>query len=759
MKDRLPASCSSSSRARSFEGKNADPAWSGRLSRAGGAIPALFFVAVASLALVVPEVVFPAYTRAFIDHFLVQGLSDWVRPLILAMIGTGLVVAILTWLQQNARVRLQIKLSISGTNQFFRHLLQLPISFFLQRDPGSLATRVALNDRLAQLLAVQFGGAACKLLVVAFFGAVMWHYDPVLTRVSLGVALLNFVVLKWTSRRQIDGNRRLLRDREKTGGAAMAGLQIMETLKASGQESEFFVRWLGFEVNLLNSEQQLGTSTRLLASVPPLLLAIDIALVLGIGALRVMDGHITIGMLVAFQAWNLFFLEPIGQLVELGGALQEAHGDISRLDDVLRVLPDSRCIGAAPQPEEPPGLGSKTVLQLRLDRVTFGYSRTASPLLRDFSLELRAGDRVAIVGATGSGKSTVARLVAGLYRPWEGRILFDGKEDDQISPDVIKRSVAMVDQDIVLFQGTVRDNLTLWNPEIPEEDIIAAVRDACIHEEIERRSFGYDGPVAEGGVNFSGGQRQQLEIARALAMSPSILILDEATSALDAATEAAIVANLRERGCACLIVAHRLSTIRDSHEIIVLEKGVVTQRGTHAKLRATDGPYLRLLREAQPVDVAEQNAASAPDATHDDDGLPTVRPQDEGSATDVALAAACRIVAHAAGMNVVTVPQFRRSDGEIDAGAQIHVEVSGIAAANRFRRGASRLIGAGGATATARWWDSWTTSAGRLRWSRPAVDIGPSIRSPETTSNWTGNCADGWVATPTNSAGRFRPAH
>jgi ABC-type bacteriocin/lantibiotic exporter with double-glycine peptidase domain len=307
-----------------------------------------------------------------------------------------------------------------------------------------------------------------------------------------------------------------------------------------------------------------------------------------------MEGFLSIGMLVAFQSLMQSFLAPVANFVNLGSTLQELQGDLNRLDDVLNNPAD---VPAGSERVQRPATPESFRLQgyVEMRNVTFGYSHVNPPLIENLSFSIKPGQSVALVGASGSGKSTVAKLVSGLYEPWEGAILFDGIPRSQIPRPVLTHSVALVDQDILLFAGTVRDNLTLWDSTTPNSKIVQAGKDAVLHDVVVAMSGGYDGELLEGAVNLSGGQRQRLEIARALVHNPAILIMDEATSALDAETENIVVKNLRRRGCSCIVVAHRLSTIRDCDEIIVLERGKVVQRGNHDTLLRESGVYAHLL--------------------------------------------------------------------------------------------------------------------------------------------------------------------
>ncbi|WNE95207.1 NHLP family bacteriocin export ABC transporter peptidase/permease/ATPase subunit [Streptomyces luomodiensis] len=596
-----------------------------RYSSNGGA---LLLALLASILLIIPGVAVPAFTRAFIDRVLNNGDHSFITPLIGAMgVAAGLTV-VLTLLQQAHLLRVESSTAIRSSARVVRHLLRLPVVFFTQRNPAEISQRVASNDRVAEILSRDVATAAVSALLVVFYAILLWTYDAELTVIGVGVALLNIVVLRLVSRLRSDAVTKLRADRARLTAASFNGLQLIETMKASGTENDYFGRWAGFQAKVVSGSQVLGTPTALLAVVPPLLAAVDSGCILLIGGLKAIDGAISIGLLVAFQTLVTNFSRPVSQLTNLGPRVQDVAADINRLKDIERfplaadfgaVTPGSGPAGApkvgpgrAPAPQDPPrrqapdrpapspSAASRrptSVASVELRGITFGYSPLGDPLLRDFDLSVRPGQRVALVGGSGSGKSTVSRLIAGLYEPWSGQILFDGRERREYARDTLGSAVAFVDQDIFLFEGTVRENVTLWDTSIPDDRIVAALRAAAVYDVVASRPGTLGSFVAEGGSNFSGGQRQRLEIARALVRGPSVMVLDEATSALDAETEKRIDDNLRRLGCACVIIAHRLSTIRDSDEILVLDHGRVVQRGTHHTLVGAEGLYADLIRE------------------------------------------------------------------------------------------------------------------------------------------------------------------
>ena len=574
--------------------------WDGLSSRLNSARAGFLFVSLTSLGLVVPGLLMPSFARVFVDYYLVQGFHDWLPPLLIGMVCTACLRAALTWLQRHYLLRLQTKLAISGAAAFFWHILRLPVGFFAQRYGGEVGSRVALTERLAQLIAGDLAVTVLNVAVMAIYALIMVQYDWVLTIISVLFAALNLVAFALISRRLQDGSQKLLLDESKLLGTVMQGLQMIESFKASGTENLFFSRWAGYHAKVVNSEQALARFRMILGLSPILLSVLGSTAILVIGGFRVMNGLISVGTLVAFQSLLISFTAPVIGLVNLGSQLQEASADMVRLDDILAHELDP---AFGETPARPPAVGApapqkgkvKLSGKVELRDVTFGFIPTEPPLIRNLSLSIEPGNRVALVGGSGSGKSTAGKLISGLYHAWSGDILFDGIPIHEVPRPVLRNSLSMVDQEIALFEGIISDNISLWDSTMAEEQIVLAARHAAIHDEINLRPDSYEHHVAEGGRNFSGGQRQRLEIARALAANPSILILDEATSALDALAEKEVMDNIRLRGCSCIIIAHRLSTVRDCDEIVVLDRGLVVERGTHDSLVQAGGLYRKLI--------------------------------------------------------------------------------------------------------------------------------------------------------------------
>ncbi|MFI9590471.1 NHLP family bacteriocin export ABC transporter peptidase/permease/ATPase subunit [Nonomuraea sp. NPDC052265] len=559
---------------------------------------ALPLVLLASLLLVVPGIIGPAFSRVFIDRILTGRDPGYLVPLLFAMGVTAVVVFVLTSVQRHYLLRLEIRLGLVSSARFFRHLLRLPVEFFLQRRPAEVAKRVQANDGVAEILSRDLAVTLVNLVLVLFYAAVLIRYDLLLGLVGVSMALLNIAVLRQVSRARTDAVAALRADLGNLTSTTFNTLQLVETVKATGAEPTAFQRWAGFLAKAVTAKQRLGVATATLTVVPPLLAGVNSGLILLIGGLRVVDGVISVGMLVAFQTLLNALSRPVTQLTNLGGQLQDISADICRLYDVEKY-PMARTFERPAQAEEQAGPSGRLDGRLEFADVTFGYNALAAPVIRNLSFTVVPGRRVAIVGNSGSGKSTAGKLAAGLYVPTSGQVLLDDRPRDDLPRAVVAASVAYVDQDITLFEGTVRDNLTLWSDDVPDEVAVSALRDAALFDLIAARPGGLNSRVLEGGRNLSGGQRQRLELARALSIQPTLLILDEATSALDPETERTIADNLRRRGCGCLIIAHRLSTVRDADEIIVLDRGEVVERGRHAELLALDGHYAELLRSSR----------------------------------------------------------------------------------------------------------------------------------------------------------------
>ncbi len=578
-----------------FRRRGAEPSvLSGLATRFGRVHNSLIFAALATLALVVPGIAVPTMIKVFIDDVLIRQNGYWLTPLLVGLLLAAIAQGTLTWLQRALLARMETKLSFVTTTRFFWHVVTLPMLFFSQRYAGDIASRVQSNFTVAQLLAGELAINLINILAMVFYFGVMLSYDIPLTIIAFAMVVINLVALKFAARARENANRRLLKENGRVAGASINGIRIIETLKANGAENDFFARWSGMHANALIAQQHLSLVTAFANVVPPLLTSLSIIAILGIGGLRIIDGALTIGALVAFQFLMFSFSEPVQGLVRFGEDIQLIKGDLTRLDDVLNYAPDERTVRGVREIEQvvaapvPQGV-------IDLENVTVGYNSKDPPLIEDFTLSLQPGRRVALVGGSGSGKSTIAKLACGLLTPWSGSVRIDGQELDQIPPSRLAEIVAYVDQEVVLFEASVRENISLWDPTIDERDVVQALRDAAIHDHIASLPLKYDSPVEEAGRNFSGGQCQRLEIARALVRNPAVLILDEATAALDPLTELEIDDALRRRGCTCLIVAHRLSTVRDADEIVVLDRGSIVQRGTHDQLIVQDGLYRTLV--------------------------------------------------------------------------------------------------------------------------------------------------------------------
>lgn len=555
---------------------------------------ALIFILALGLCLSIVNVGIPIISQVFFDDVLSYLHREWLFDILLAFVVSCVLRSALTYLRGWALLRWQGLLTVEDCSKFFMHILNLPVTFFQTRFVGEIASRVRFHETIANFVTGTLATTVLDIAVAVGYLSLLFLYSVKLTIIGVVFTALNVSVTilswRWLSEQQL----KLQQEAGKMYGLSVSGIVSVETLKANGNEADFFAKWADANSAYLEMGQRQEYYSQFISFVPAMLSGLNTAIIMAVGGFSIMDGLMSVGIFVAFQSLMSSFQEPVGKITGMSQNIQQTHAQMKKIDDVFRypVAPEKNI-----SPEEAARVPAKLSGKLELRQINFGYTVGEKPLLKRLNLLLEPGRRVAVVGRSGSGKSTLAKIVSGLNLPWSGEILFDDIPVEKIPREVLAQSVAVVEQEIFLLEGTIAENIALFNPAVPREDIVRAAKDACIHDDIARLSGGYEAVVDEGGNNFSGGQRQRLEIARALAGNPSLLILDEATSALDPVTEKEIMTNVRRRGCSCLIVAHRLSTIRDCDEIIVLNKGRVVQRGVHSELAAVDGYYKKLIQE------------------------------------------------------------------------------------------------------------------------------------------------------------------
>lgn len=550
---------------------------------------AVWFIVIATLLLAIPGITIPVFSQIFIDDVLIAGNESIMEWLLIAMGAILIVQTILMFIQQTTLALLGIKLSVVNSVAFLDHVLRLPIMFFSGRYIGDISNRVSLNERIAMSLSNNIAINIINLLTSIIYACVLIMYDAQLALVVIGIVAINFVALTLIREKQNNANQAMYKEQASLLGVSVNGISMMETIKSSGMELVFFRKWAGYQSKMINESQKLAMYSYFIGITPVVIDALALFAVFAIGSFKVLGGEMTVGTLIAFQGLMGLFMAPISNLVGFVAELQLLKGDIERTNDVLNYKKDPLINNTND------GKYKSLSGKIQINDMAFTYARFNPPVFEDFNLNIEPGSMIAIVGGSGSGKSTLVKLLSRLYYPSKGEITIDGQSLNSINRFLFSQSVAVVSQEINLFQGTIRDNLTFWDSSVKHEDIFNALKDAAIFDMVNELPEGYDHAIKENGKNFSGGQKQCLEIARALVNNPSVLILDEATSALDSILEEKIINNLKRRGCTCIFIAHRLSAIRDAHNIIVLDQGEIIQNGTHNELIKQDNLYKTLV--------------------------------------------------------------------------------------------------------------------------------------------------------------------
>ena len=560
--------------------------------RLTGAKRLIVFMMLLSVIAAVFGLINPAMSRVFIDRLLTGQNPEWVMPFLIILSVLTVIQLAVSWIQAVYSLRIQGKLAVVGNMTFMWKLLRLPMDFFSQRMNGDLLQRQNTNATIAGSLVNTFAPLLLNTCMMVIYLVVMLQQSPLLTLVGLISLVFNLFNSIALSGKRVNITRVQQRDMGRLSSMTMTGMQMIETIKASGSESGFFRNWAGLQAAVNKGQITYDRLNATYGLVPVILAEASNTVIMTLGVFLTIRGQFTVGMIMAVQSFLASFMNPASSLISAGQTIQEMRTDMERIEDVM-AYPDAPAVREEALQEEQDY--SKLSGEIEIRNISFGYAKLRPPLIRDFSMHIRPGSKVAFVGASGCGKSTLAKLISGLYEPWSGEILFDGRSIREIDRSVFTSSLAVVDQDITLFEDTIAQNIRLWDDTIEDFEVILAARDAQIHDDIMQRDGGYEGRLTENGSDLSGGQRQRLELARVLAQDPTIIVLDEATSALDAQTEYKVINAITERGITCIVVAHRLSTIRDCDEIIVLDQGEVVERGTHEELYALGGVYTALV--------------------------------------------------------------------------------------------------------------------------------------------------------------------
>ena len=556
-----------------------------------GAGAAVAFVMLTTVITSLFGIINPIMSKIFMDRLLTGQNRDWLTPFIVFMSALAAIQIIVAWAQTIYSLKIHGKMAVIGSTSYMWKVLHMPMEFFSQRMAGDIQSREVTNASIAGTLVNTFAPLLLNTIMMIFYLVLMLKHSLVLTAIGISTIVINIFMSRIISEKRINITRVMQRDSAKLAATTVAGIEMIETIKASGAESGFFQKWSGYQASVNSQEVKSAKMNSYLGIIPAFLAQAANYAVMIVGVWFIMNGRFTLGGLQMFQGFLGAFMAPAMTLISAGQTIQEMRTQMERVEDVMQYPSDPN---AAEKPQTAEGL-KKLRGEVELKSISFGYSKLAEPLINDFTMTIKPGGRVAFVGTSGCGKSTLSKLISGLYEPWSGEILFDGKPRSEHDRSVMTGSVAVVDQDITLFEGTIADNIKMWDESIKDFEMILAARDAQLHEDIMARQGGYNSKLTSGGRDLSGGQRQRLEIARVLAQDPSIIILDEATSALDAKTEYEVVKSIKDRGITCIVIAHRLSTIRDCDEIIVLDRGTVVERGTHEELMALGGAYTELV--------------------------------------------------------------------------------------------------------------------------------------------------------------------
>ena len=558
--------------------------------RLKGASKAVIFVLFSTFVAYLFNTLNPAFSRFFMDRLLSGENKELLMPFIVLFSVVAFFNIVSSAVSDIYSLRIDGKLSVLSNSNYVWKVLHLPMNFFSQRLSGDILQRK--GSQISKILVDTVAPLLLNFVMMIFYLVFMLRYSPLLSLIGIASIVLNSFVGRLISRKRVNITRCSLRDSAKLESTTLSGVMMIETIKSSGAEAGFFKKWAGYQAAVNKEKIEYGHINIWLGSIPALINSLAGYMVLILGVALVMRDQFTLGMVLSFQMYLSYFTAPAMGIIGAGQSIEEMRSMMERYEDVMQY-PDDELFDAESISDDQEYQKLKGDIHLR--NVTFGYSRLANPVIKDFSLDIAEGSKVAIIGASGCGKSTLSKLISGLYKPWSGEITFGDKTIEQIDRNVFTGSVAVVDQDITLFRDTIDQNIKLWDNSIEDFEVILAARDAGIHDEIMERDAGYKGAVAENGNNFSGGQKQRLEIARVLAQDPSIIILDEATSALDAVTEMKVIEAIKKRGITCIVIAHRLSTIRDCDNIVVLRDGEIAEQGTHEELLEKGTYYKELV--------------------------------------------------------------------------------------------------------------------------------------------------------------------